>query len=109
MDNTQALQTAETIFQQLGGQRRLKTFVGANTFTFHNRPEVEEVDATFKFKMNSKMNTCKVTYHRCPDNYTVKFLKLGKTSVKEVSKHEDVYCDELVKLFETQTNLFLHF
>ena len=51
MNKTEALQTAETIFKQFGGQQRLKFFVGANTFTYHNRPEVEEVDATFKFKM----------------------------------------------------------
>jgi len=109
MNKTEALQTAETIFNQLGGQKRLKFFVGANTFTFHNRPEIEQVDAGFKFKACPKANLVKVTYHRCPDVYTVKFFKLGKASVKEISKHEHIYCDQLVELFEKETGLFLHF
>ena len=41
MNKTDALQTAETIFQQFGGQNKLKFFVGANTFGFLNKPEKE--------------------------------------------------------------------
>ncbi len=109
MNKTEALQTAETIFQQLGGKRKLTFMVGANNFQFHNRPEVEQVDASFKFKMCSKVNFVKVTYHRCPDVYTVKFFNLGKASIKEVSKFEHIYCDQLIELFEKETGLYLHF
>ena len=109
MNKTEALQTAETIFQQFGGQQKLKFFVGANTFTYHNRPEVEQVDAGFKFKMCRTANLVKVTYHRCPDVYTVKFFKLGKASIKEVSKFENIYFDQLIELFEKETGLYLHF
>jgi len=109
MNNEQALQTAETIFEQFGGKKRLVTFVGANNFQFHNRPEVEQVDASFKFKMCRKANLVKVTYHRCPDVYTVKFFKLGKTSIKVVSEFNHIYCDQLIELFEKETDLYLHF
>ena len=109
MNKTEALQTAETIFQQFGGQNKLKFFVGANTFGFLNRPEKEEVDATFKFKMYSKANTVKVTYHRCPDVYTLQFLKVTKSGVKLVNSYSDVYFDQLIELFEKETNLVLHF
>ena len=109
MNNEQALQTAETIFQQLGGKRKLTFMVGANNFQFHNRPEVEQVDASFKFKMCRTANLVKVTYHRCPDVYTVKFFKLGKVSIKEVSKFENIYFDQLIELFEKETGLYLHF
>ena len=109
MNKTEALQTAETIFQQFGGQNRLKFFVGANTFGFLNRPEKEEVDATFKFKMYSKANTVKVIYHRCPDVYTLQFLKVTKKGTKLVNSYTDVYFDQLIELFEKETNLVLHF
>ena len=109
MNKTEALQTAETIFKQFGGQNRLKLFVGANNFQFHNRPEKEEVDATFKFKMYSKANTVKVIYHRCPDVYTLQFLKVTKTGTKLVNSYSDVYFDQLIELFEKETGLFLHF
>ena len=109
MNKTEALQTAETIFKQFGGQQRLKFFVGANTFTYHNRPEVEEVDATFKFKMYSKANTVKVIYHRCPDVYTLQFWKVTAKQNKLVNSYSDVYFDQLIELFEKETGLYLHF
>ena len=109
MNQTEALQTAETIFKQFGGQQKLKFFVGANTFTYHNRPEVEEVDATFKFKMYSKANTVKVIYHRCPDVYTLQFWKVTTKQNKLVNSYTHVYFDQLIELFEKETNLYLHF
>ena len=109
MNQTEALQTAETIFKQFGGQNRLKFFVGANTFTFHNKPELEEVDATFKFKMYSKANTVKVIYHRCPDVYTLQFWKITTKKNKLVTAYAHVYCDQLVEIFEKETGLVLHF
>ena len=111
MDNTQALQTAETIFQQLGGKRKLTFMVGAKDFTYGNDPALEQVVAAFKFKMCSKANTIQVTYHRCPDVYTVKFFKVKRNGVwgLPVSEHTDIYCDQLIELFEKQTGLYLHF
>ena len=76
MTQTEALQTAETIFQQLGGKRKLTFMVGAKDFTYGNDPAKEQVVAAFKFKMCTKANTIQVTYHRCPDVYTVKFFKV---------------------------------
>ena len=109
MNKTEALQTAETIFKQFGGQQKLKFFVGANNFTYHNRPEVEEVDATFNFKMCSKANTVKVIYHRCPDVYTLQFWKVTKSQNKLVNSYTHVYFDQLIELFEKETGLYLHF
>jgi len=109
MNKTEALQTAETIFTQLGGQRTLKLFVGATNFAFNNLEKEERVEAIFKFKGSRKMNLCKVTYRRCPDDYIVEFYKIGRASVTKVSRHENVYCDMLIDLFEKETNLYLHF
>ena len=109
MNKTEALQTAETIFTQLGGQKTLKLFVGATNFAFNNLEKEERVEASFKFKGSRKMNHCKVTYRRCPDDYIVEFYKIGRASVTKVSRHEGIYCDMLIELFEKETNLVLHF
>ena len=55
------------------------------------------------------MNHCKVTYRRCPDDYIVEFYKIGRASVTKVSRHEGIYCDMLIDLFEKETDLYLHF
>tara|TARA_Y100000401_G_C8289593_1_gene207931 strand:+ start:246 stop:629 length:384 start_codon:yes stop_codon:yes gene_type:complete len=114
MNQTEALQTAETIFQQLGGKRKLTFMIGANNFAFGNDPAKEQVTAQFKFKtcgVCTKVNTLRVTYHRCPDVYTVEFYKVKRNGVwgLPVSTHDHIYCDQLVELFEKETGLYLHF
>ena len=39
------------------------------------------------------------------DTYDVTFNRLHGLKCKEVSKHEDIYCDSLVELFEKETGL----
>ena len=111
MNKTEALQTAETIFQQLGGKSKLTFMIGANNFAFGNDPAKEQVVASFKFKLWTKANTVQVTYHRCPDVYTVKFFNVKKNGVwgLPVSEHTHIYCDQLIDLFEKETGLYLHF
>ena len=109
MNQTEARQTAETIFQQMGGTRKLTFMVGAKDFTFGNDPAKEQVVDSFKFKMCTKANTLRVTYHRCPDVYTLQFLKVTKNGVKLVNSYSDVYFDQLIELFEKETGLVLHF
>ncbi len=110
MNNTEALQTAQTIFQQFGGQNKLTLFVGAKNFAYRNRPETEQVEAQFKFKACNGRNTCKVIYNRCPDTYTVEFWNVrGTTTSKKVSSFDDIYFDQLIELFEKETKLYLHF
>lgn len=114
MNKTEALQTAETIFQQLGGKRKLTFMIGANNFAFGNDPAKEQVTAQFKFKtcgVCTKVNTLKVIYHRCPDVYTVQFYKVKRNGVwgLPVSEHTHIYCDQLIELFEKETGLYLHF
>jgi len=106
----EALAISETVIQQLGGHNRLKVMVGANNFSFLNEKEATVVTTTFNFKGSKKMNLCQIIYRRCPDTYIVKFWKKGtKTMPKVISEHEDIYCDQLIELFEKETGLYLHF
>jgi hypothetical protein len=106
---TEAQAIAATTIQQLGGAGRLQAMVGASHFTVSHEQDGTVVRLAFRFKMNRRMNYCQVTYRMCPDIYDVRFFKLPSKigAPKLVSEHCDIYCDQLVELFERETGLYL--
>jgi len=106
MDHFRNMQIAQTIVQQMGGFSRLKAMVGANDFSYGaiDHEGYAQPYAQFKFKMNTKLKSVKVIYDEGRDLYIMQFL--GRTG--KIHKELDgVYCDELVKNFETTTGLAL--
>lgn len=112
MGHMEMLRTANTILDQLGGQRRLMAMVGMKRWTVGEfgtgRPST-----SFRFKGSKKSNTLLVTY-RADDTYDVTFLKMSmnkkKTdfaSAKKQEKFEGIYADMMIPLFEEQTGLYL--
>lgn len=98
-------EVASTIIDQLGGMNKLVGMVGASSFA-HSDTNLGGV--SFKFKMNRKMNYCRVVLD-FDDTYTVSFLKASpKYGVKVIQEQSNVYCDELIPLFEKTTGLYLH-
>jgi hypothetical protein len=89
----------ETI-QQLGGFGKLKMMVGAYNFSKDNN------SLTFKFKGSKKMNICKITLNSL-DLYNVEFKLLRAYNLKTVEVHNDIYCDQLIEIFERTTGLSL--
>jgi hypothetical protein len=96
------LEIAETILSQLGGTRRLAAMVGAHTFTG------SDVGVTFKFKAKAKngANCVRVTL-KPSDTYKVEFLSLRGVNVNFKGDFEDIYAGDLIKLFESETGLYL--
>lgn len=93
------LAVAETIFSQLGGKGRLVMFVGARNFAGN------ETSAQFQFPSpHGGPTKCHVKLEPS-DTYTVTFSRGSKIT----SVHDDIYCDQLVDLFERQAGLYLHF
>ena len=106
MDHIRNVEIAETIIQQMGGCGKLKAMVGANTFSFGaiDHEGYTQPYAQFKFKMNPKLKSVRVIYDEGRDLYIMQFL--GRTG--KIHKELDgVYCDELIKNFETTTGLLL--
>lgn len=94
---------ANTILQQMGGGG-IAMFIGATQFLGG------ENSLTIRWKAKSKNGANCIKIELTPmDVYRVTFIRIWGGSVKEISKHEEVYCDELKKLFETETALFLSF
>lgn len=97
------MKTANTIFQQLGGQRFV-AITGAKDFI--GRPD----GLSFKLRGGAKqrINCVRITLDP-NDTYTVEFMRLSrapKYDVTTVSTHSDIYCDVLQDLFTRQTGLY---
>lgn len=106
---TEALQVAETAWAQMGGKGRLAAMVGANAFTYDCSDE-RRVVASFRFKGCSKANICRVAYDRASDTYgfyLVKFSPKALTFKPLLALDRDVYAEDLVRLFEENTGLYL--
>lgn len=97
-------QVAQTIISQLNGFGALKMMVAAHSFTY------TEDSLTFKFKGSKKVNTCTVKLMPS-DTYSVTFSQFSPKwlEYKTVSSFDDVYCENLVEIFEETTGLYLSF
>lgn len=93
-------EVANTIFSQLGG-RRFVVMTGAAATGLKNKLSV-------KLKRGSSRNkaTHMVVSLNARDTYDVEFIKVHGTKTTEISKHEDIYADMLVELFERETGLY---
>jgi hypothetical protein len=93
---------ASTILKQMGGSSRLNAMIGATGFlSIKNGNGV-----SFRFKGSKIANYVEITLNSL-DTYTVRFVKIRGTEVKEVKTEPIVYCDGLKPLFERTTNLYL--
>lgn len=91
---------ATTIFEQLGGCR-FRAMTGAMF------PVGDDNSLTFRLPSNFAKNGINlVRVELTPmDVYTVTFSRHRAGKVTEVSKHTDIYNDQLVELFERVTGL----
>lgn len=95
----------EIIIEQMGGINRLVAMVGAHSFRYL---ELEQnTSLFFKFRMNPKMNTLKVTYDYAKDLYEMEFSKATPRNYKALHHYTDVYAEDLIPIFESTTGLDL--
>jgi hypothetical protein len=94
---------ANTIIAQLGHSTgRLSAMIGAHTFTS------SEVGVSFKFKAHAKnrANYCRITL-KPDDTYKVEFLALRGPNFNARGDFTNIYNDQLTRLFERETGLYL--
>lgn len=96
------MQVAQTIIDQLGGIHRLKAMVGVSQLVYSSE------SVKFSFKGSRKANMCKITLMPS-DTYLVQFYKFStkNLNLNPVKEYNDVYCDQLVEIFEEGSGLFL--
>lgn len=88
---------AREILRQLGGNRFV-AMTGANSFSYSDNA------LSFRFKGSKKWKACRIELTPM-DLYTVIFFQMKKFDVIE-SRHENIYVDQLVELFERETGLY---
>jgi len=93
---------AECIFDQMGGTGRLSVMLGATGFTYC----CDNAYVLFKFKMCKTFNYIKITLNSM-DLYEIEFGKIWGANIKNVTKFDGIYADQLKPLFEKETGLYL--
>ncbi len=103
---------AEIILDQMGGKARLVTFTGAGSFVSYKAEDQSKHGrglgaVAFSFpNAASRPNHVRITLD-WNDTYTVEFMQFNGTIDRPVVKLTEVYCDQLMDLFESKTGLFL--
>lgn len=96
-------QIAETILDQLGGQRFI-VMTGAKAFI--------AIESGLQFKLPSRLtqrgiDTVRITLTPM-DVYNVEFGRVRKLVYSIIESVDDVYCDQLQEVFTEKTGLFTH-
>lgn len=96
------LHVAETILEQLGGQGKLQVMIGAKQFVG------DENMVQFKWSAKAKrgINTVVVSLEPS-DTYRVEFYKIRGADSQLVDSSSGVYAEDLARLFEDKTGLYV--
>jgi hypothetical protein len=93
---------SDVIFKQLGGHRFV-VMTGACNFVY------DDTSLLFKVKAMNKSMFVKIVYHKDTDLYSMEFFKMGKHFIKkDISRYENVGCDQLCEIFTNVTGLYTH-
>lgn len=84
------------IVRQMGGFGKLRAMAGAKIFALEN-------GILLKFKGSRKANNLQIVYNDSLDSYDLTFYK----GINVVEHFSDVYCENLISIFETTTGLYL--
>ena len=109
------IEIANTILLQLGGANKVKLFTGAKNFLAIS----DGLCFTFPQRKRSLPNCVRITLSPA-DTYNIEFTRFAESKInkktyefipaqnKVIKQYKDIYCDQLVELFEENTRLYLH-
>ena len=98
--NNRNIEIANEILRQLGGRNKLTMMIGMkDAFAIEN-------GLVFKFKMSKVANYVSIVLNG-NDLYDITFKSLRGLNQKDVEMLEDVYYDDLKRIFENTTKLYL--
>ena len=101
-----------TMMNQLGGAHRVFPMIGARGVCASLRNDgATQLRMMWAAKARKMVNYVAITLEG-DDTYTVEFERRGVNGVvraaKPVAKFEGVYAEDLIRLFESTTGLYLH-
>lgn len=95
---------AQTIANQMGGMRAFKIMLGATPVAITDEDGRHGIKFKWPSRHPSKGNTMVVTLDEGSDTYAVKFLNVNVKGQHLITAMDDVYCDDLIRIFEEQTS-----
>lgn len=96
-------QVHEIIMEQLN-YRRLAVMIGGWNPCYGTEKNGDKY-FSFRFKAWRKLNYCKITLNYATDTYTVYFCKIYGQKLLNEKTFNNIYCDQLIKVFEETTGL----
>lgn len=108
MNTTQQTEAAvaQTILAQLGGIGRLTMMCGCKNFVAGN---TNNQGVHFKVGTNGKKVSAMSIVLEANDTYTVKVWAGRGVNMKKVEELSEVYAEDLVRIFESATGMYLSF
>ena len=94
---------ADTIAEQMGGIGKLRTMLGAHSFSTSGN----DFSFVFPNKQRSKGNSVRVVYDRGSDTYDMEFWNVSVRGAKKVASYDGIMWDQLIEIFEKQTGWYL--
>jgi len=93
--------SAQDVLKQLGGNKFV-AMTGAKQFV----QDKSKKQLMFRIGRNSKsINYIRITLNG-KDLYDIEFIRLRGSNAKVVAKHNDVYNDQLQKIFTKETGMY---
>lgn len=99
METSEAKQIADTIFEQLGGNK-FRVMVGVKAVTF-----TEDGTLKVRFTGSRKYNFLSVKLNSM-DLYDMKFWRFTKRGIGKELSFENIYNDQLQEIFTQATGLY---
>lgn len=99
------MEVAETIKEQMGGKMAMM-MIGAKALSLGKE---DELALGIRFTGSRVYNYVKVTLDVARDTYVMFFGKIVKNHFAKSEELDDVYCDQLMDIFESKTGLYLTF
>lgn len=100
---------ANLILNQLtasqNGTRKLYAMVGSRQFAFDSS---KAPNVNFRFQGSEACNHVNIQLNGA-DLYNMTFNKIQGFDIQQVKHFENVYCDSLLEIFESETGLYLNF
>jgi hypothetical protein len=95
------------ILELIGSPNKLKIVIGAKDFFKSYFGEDKHPSIQFKFPRTNRLNCCQITLDVGKDLYSIEFFDIRKLGIASHHVHSDIFCEDLVRIFQEKTGLYL--
>jgi hypothetical protein len=101
------LKVSMEIFEQIGTPEQLKAQIGATGIFIDYFGNLKNPGIQFKFPRVNGINCCQIILNNGRGLYALRLLDSRRNSVKNLFIFNDIHCENICSIFETNTGLSL--